>query len=319
MKWSRDLRVARRTVRTAMKATTAMARASARLPQPLRAIPPAAQADGLTEINDFGSNPGRLAMFVYIPATLLPGSPLIVLLHGCGQSATRFAADTGWIAFADRFGIPLVLPEQSGENNRGRCFNWFRPMHVKRGFGEALSIRQMVDVAVQRFDADSSRVFIAGLSAGGAMAAASLAAYPDVYTGGAIVAGLPVGAASSTVDALARMADAGPLRPPGEWTQQARAAAPAGYNGPWPRVSIWHGSSDDVVDPANARLLAEQWSGLHALDGGTTTTEANGARRAIWGDPQQPVVELWTLPDLPHVWPPEAVNHVARFWQLHTG
>ena len=137
-----------------------------------------------------------------------PGAPLIVLLHGCGQAAARFAADTGWIALADRLGMPLVLPEQSGENNQGRCFNWFRPLHVRRGFGEALSIRQMVDTAVARFDSDPQRVFVAGLSAGGAMAAALLAAYPDVFAGGAIVAGLPVGAANSATEALRRMAEA---------------------------------------------------------------------------------------------------------------
>ena len=75
-------------------------------------------------------------------------------------------------------GIPLVLPEQSGDNNRGRCFNWFRPAHVSRDLGEALSIRQMVAAAIHRFGSDPARVFVAGLSAGGAMAAALMAAYP---------------------------------------------------------------------------------------------------------------------------------------------
>jgi feruloyl esterase len=273
---------------------------------------------GLAEVTEFGSNPGQLAMFVYLPASVLPGAPLVVLLHGCGQTAARFVADTGWIGFAERFGTPLVLPEQSSENNRGRCFNWFRPLHVRRGFGEALSIRQMVGTAVERFAADGNRVFIAGLSAGGAMAAASLAAYPDVYAGGAIVAGLPVGAATSTTEALTRMAEAGPQRPRGGWAQQVRAAGPAGYSGPWPRVSIWHGSADDVVDPANARLLAEQWSELHQFDAGDMSIEPNGSRRVVWGDPARPAVEQWTLPDMPHVWPAEVVDQVARFWCLHT-
>jgi poly(hydroxyalkanoate) depolymerase family esterase len=317
MKWSRELRMARRSLRTALTAASAMARANARLPVGLTlpvAEPPV--GNGLVEITEFGENPGRLAMFVHAPPTVRTGAPLVVLLHGCGQSAARFAADTGWMALADALGVPLVLPEQSGENNRGRCFNWFRPLHVRRGSGEAQSIRQMVTAAVERFGSDADRVFIAGLSAGGAMTAALLAAYPDVFAGGAVVAGLPVGAASSTTEALARMAEAGPERSREEWAREARQAAPAGHAGPWPRLSIWHGSADDVVDPANARLLAEQWSALHGLEAGTVTSDPGGERRMIWGAGAEPAVELWMLADLPHAWPRGAVDRVASFWGL---
>lgn len=322
MKWSRELRIARRSLRTAVKAASVMASANARLSEPLgrvpwTASPPLSLSGGLVEVPEFGTNPGQLSMFVHLPPMPpTPGAPLLVLLHGCGQTAQRFAADAGWIGLADRLGIPLVLPEQSSENNRGRCFNWFRPLHVKRGFGEALSIRQMVEEAVCRFDSDPHRIFIAGLSAGGAMTAALLAAYPDVFAGGAIVAGLPVGAASSTAEALVRMADAGPAHSGDALAGEVRAAAPVGYVGPWPRVSIWHGSADDVVDPANARLLAEQWSVLQGFDSGVTSTEVTGKRRTTWGSPDQPAVELWMLPDLPHAWPPKAVEHVAQFWGI---
>lgn len=323
MKWSRELRIARRSLRTAVKAASAMASANAKLPEALRLAPwsPATplqpSSGGLIEVPEFGSNPGELSMFLHLPPVPpAPGAPLIVLLHGCGQTAARFAADAGWIALADRLGIPLVLPEQSAENNRGRCFNWFRPLHVKRGFGEALSIQQMVEEAVRRLASDPHRIFVAGLSAGGAMTAALLAAYPDVFAGGAIVAGLPVGAASSTAEALARMADAGPARSGDAWASEVRAVAPVGYAGPWPRVSIWHGSADDVVDPANARLLAEQWSVLQGFDSGATSTEVTGKRRTTWGSPERPAVELWMLPDMPHAWPAKAVERVAQFWGI---
>jgi poly(hydroxyalkanoate) depolymerase family esterase len=216
-------------------------------------------------------------------------------------------------------GIPLVLPEQSGANNQGRCFNWFRPLHVRRDSGEALSIRQMVDTAVARFASDSRRVFIAGLSAGGAMAAALLAAYPDVFAGGAIVAGLPVGTASSAVEALARMADADHARTADTLAQRVRDAAPEEFAGPWPRVSIWHGLADDVVDPANARLLAEQWSAMHGITNGMNTSEADSAHRTTWTSSDHAAVELWMLSDLPHAWPAGAVDRVARFWRLLPG
>ena len=278
---------------------------------------PASAVAGPARIADFGSNPGRLDMLVHAPSDPAPpGAALIVLLHGCGQSAVAFARETGWMALAERLRVPLVLPEQSGENNHGRCFNWFQPNHVQRGSGEALSIRQMVAAGVQRFGSDPGRVFIAGLSAGGAMAAAVLAAYPDVFAAGAVVAGLPVGAASSTSEALRRMAEAGPARSRAAWAELARQVAPADFSGPWPRLSIWHGGGDRVVDPANARLLAEQWSELHGLATMAGDTDPSGVRREVWGRARLPAVELWTLPGVPHTWPDGAADQIVRFWGL---
>jgi poly(hydroxyalkanoate) depolymerase family esterase len=323
MKWSRELRVARRSVRTAIRAASAIAAARARLPASPRVVPeptPAAQqpASVPVEVPGFGSNPGRLTMLVQFPTRpLMPGAPLIVLLHGCGQGAAGFARETDWVALADRLGIPLLLPEQSDANNQGRCFNWFRPMHTGRGQGEALSIRQMVAAAVERFASDPGRVFIAGLSAGGAMTAALLAAYPDVFAAGAVVAGLPVGAAGSTSEALRRMAEAGPARSPADWAEQVRHAAPIGYPGPWPRVSIWHGEADGVVDPANSRLLGMQWSALHGLDSvAPDTLELLGMRRERWTTAGRPVVERWSLPGVAHEWPHGAARGIVDFWDI---
>src|SRR5271165_774815 len=266
MKWSRELRIARRSLRTAVKAASVMATARARLPVSLRGVPVSGRGPhrpSLVEVADFGSNPGRLSMLAHLPTDPpMTDRPLVVLLHGCGQPAAAFARDAGWIDLADRLGVVLVLPEQSDENNRGRCFNWFLPAHTGRGLGEARSIRQMVATAIERFGTDPGRILVAGLSAGAAMTTALLAAYPDVFAAGAVVAGLPVGAASSVSEALRRMAEAGPVRSPSGWAEQARRAGPAGYPGPWPKLSIWQGEADSVVDPANSRLLAAQWSAL---------------------------------------------------------
>jgi poly(hydroxyalkanoate) depolymerase family esterase len=325
MKWSRELKIAQRSVRTAIKAASAMAKAQGKLPAMARTMPwsasnPQAMVTGLSESTEFGSNPGRLSMFVHQPPQLPePGAPLVVLLHGCGQTAASFAHDTGWSALANRLGLPLVLPEQSGENNHGRCFNWFRPAHVGRGVGEAESIRQMIAAAIARFGSDPARVYVAGLSAGAAMTAALLAAYPDVFAAGAVVAGLPVGAATSTSEALIRMADPGPARTPAAWAEQVRRAAPGGYAGPWPRLSIWHGDADRVVDPGNSRILADQWSALHGLDSSTISAGPLGERRETWGQEQHPAVELWTLPAVSHVWPTNAAGRIAAFWGLSPG
>src|SRR3954462_3065441 len=90
----------------------------------------------VTEIADFGSNPGGLRMLVYAPARLPPDAPLIVVLHGCQQDAAGFAAHAGWLALARRLRCALVLPEQRAENNRARCFNWHRPADARRSSGE---------------------------------------------------------------------------------------------------------------------------------------------------------------------------------------
>ena len=321
MQWSRELKIAHRSLRTVLRAASAMAKAQ--VPEALRSIDWAdatftVASEDIVEVTEFGSNPGRLAMFVRVPHDAPPpNGPLVVLLHGCGQSAAGFAQITGWTERADELRIPLILPEQSGDNNHGRCFNWFRPAHARRGLGEALSIRQMVAAATRRFGSDPNRVFIAGLSAGGAMTAALLAAYPDVFTAGAVVAGVPVGAASSTSEALARMAEAGPARPPAAWAEQVRRAAPVGHAGPWPRLSIWHGDRDRVVDPMNATLLTTQWTALHGL---AVTSGASahhsGAWHESWGPRQSPAVERWSVAGLAHDWPRDATNRIAEFWGL---
>ena len=112
------------------------------------------------------------------------------------------------------------------------------------------------------------------------------------------------------------MAEAGPQRSQAGWTEQVRHAAPVGYAGPWPRLSVWHGEADRVVDPANARLLAEQWSGVHGLESSKVIAEPFGVRREIWGKPELPAIELWTLPSLAHCWPTNASSQIADFWSL---
>lgn len=260
---------------------------------------------GITEVAEFGSNPGRLRMGLHVPSPApAPGAPLVVVLHGCGQSGGDFAREAGWIALSERLRLPLLLPEQSGDNNPNGCFNWFRPIDVTRGRGEVLSIRQMAAEAVRRFRSDPRQVFVVGLSAGGALAAALLAAYPDVFAAGAAVAGLPVGCARTPAQAYGCMADGGPERTPLEWAARARAVGPARFRGPWPRISIWHGAQDRTVDRRNADNLVAQWTALHGFEGAAEQVSAPfpGATRSVWGG-ARPAVEYWMLDTLLHAFP----------------
>jgi poly(hydroxyalkanoate) depolymerase family esterase len=298
MKWSRNLRSLTRGVKLATRIV------KAKLDGPKAQLSrPRTQTSRLVEFNGFGDNPGRLRMRAHLPP-VAAGRPLVVLLHGCGQDAASFAVDSGWSALSDRLRCPLILPEQADANNAGRCFQWFQPSDTARDAGEACSIADMTRAAISRFDSDPRRVFIVGLSAGGAMAAAMLAAYPDLFAAGASVAGLPVGVARSGMQAILRMASAGPEQSPEAWAARVRDAAPPGFDGPWPRLSVWQGQADKTVAPENGPLLASQWRALQGLaDPPSAERVRNGVKHQIWAHGGQSMVELWTLPHLPHAYP----------------
>ena len=153
--------------------------------------------------------------------------------------------------------LPCFCREQQRSNNPNGCFNWFQPEHSRRNQGEPLSIRQMIEKSVVDHGVDRRQVFITGLSAGGAMASNMLACYPEVFAGGAIIAGLPYGAAATVQQAFETMFQS-PSRSAREWGDLVRKASP--HRGPWPRVSIWHGNADKTVIPSNALEILKQWT-----------------------------------------------------------
>ncbi len=223
----------------------------------------AAQAQSLVEVTGFGSNPGNLKMFKVVPSGLAAGRPLVVALHGCAQSAAAYDAESGWVQLANRWQFALLLPQQQSANNSSSCFNWFETADISRGSGEALSIRQMVARMAADHGHDPARVFVSGLSAGGAMTAAMLATYPEVFAGGAIIAGIPYRCGIGTSAAFSCM-NPGTNLTPAQWGDRVRAAST--HSGAWPIVSIWHGDADFVVRPINLTESMEQWTNVHGVD-----------------------------------------------------
>jgi poly(hydroxyalkanoate) depolymerase family esterase len=224
---------------------------------------PAARASvALTRVSDFGSNPGALTMYVYRPASLPAHPPVVVALHGCTQNAQVYADNSGLPRLADRDGFLLVFAETSSANNPSQCFNWFQTTDNRRGQGEALSVRQMVSQAVTSYGADPQRVYVTGLSAGGAMTAVMLATYPEVFSAGAVVAGLPYDCTKDNSPYTCM--NPGVDLSPDQWAQRVRDAYPS-YTGPWPRTAIWYGDQDTTVVPRNATELRDQWTALSGL------------------------------------------------------
>lgn len=293
------------------------------------------EPDHLPPALDFGANPGALDARLYAPAGLPAGAPLVVVLHGCKQTAAGYDRGTGWTTLADRHDFAVLYAEQRTANNANRCFNWFQPGDIARDAGEALSIRRMVDAATSRLRTDPRRVYVTGLSAGGAMAAVMLAAYPDVFAGGAVIAGLPYGVAATIPEAFDRMRGQG-LGSDAQLVQRVRSATR--HRGPWPTLSVWHGSADQTVVPSNGEALLTQWRGLHELAIAPTQIETvDGHRRRVWRDREgRAVLEAFTIAGLGHGTPVDAgspdgvgasgayildagissTHHIARFWGL---
>ncbi|MDB5840617.1 MAG: depolymerase family esterase [Herminiimonas sp.] len=295
----------------------------------------------LIEVNDFGSNPGDLKMFVYVPPKFDPARPLVVALHGCGQQAKAYDEEPGWKKFADQYQFALLLPQE--QTHLVRCFRWFEPDQNQRGKGEALSISQMVEKMKKDYKIDPKRIYVTGLSAGGAMTAVMLATYPEVFAGGAIMAGLPYKCASSEAEATAKCGLLGhKLAPekdlsPAQWGDLVRGAAER--NGARPLVSIWHGSNDGTVDPRNQQELMEQWTNVVGIDQKPDADETvNGHLRRVYKDDDgRTLVETYLIKNMGHATPIDPGNaenecgtpapfifvadicstyYVVKFWRL---
>jgi poly(hydroxyalkanoate) depolymerase family esterase len=298
-------------------------------------VSPAGRATRLRELTGFGANPGNLRMFAYAPENLPPDAPLVIALHGCTQTAADYDDGTGWSSLADSLGFAVVYPQQQPTNNPKNCFSWFLPDDIARGQGEARSIREMVEHAIATFAADRRKVFVTGLSAGGAMASVMLATYPEVFSGGAIIAGLPYGCAGNVQQAFEVMF--------GEQGHAAQALgdrvrAASRHRGPWPKISVWHGTCDPIVKPSNGENIIRQWTNVHGLSERASHQEfVENHTRRVWSDANGKVlIEAFSISGMSHGVPLataaeescgsagaffldvgiSSTHHIARFWQL---
>jgi len=234
--------------------------------------------------------------------------------------------------------------EAEARRSAGIRATYLKPAVLKEKFGIArkgailshdniaLSIRQMTESMVLRQGLDRKRIFITGLSAGGAMAAAMLASYPEVFAGGAIIAGLPYGSASTIPQAFDRMLGHGGPSPK---ALQRILRGASNHPGPWPRVSIWQGTADQTVAPSNADAVAAQWLGVHGFDEKTPAHPETGGRRAkrVWRNVTgEAMVEVNMIAGMGHGTPVgdglgaagpfmldagiSSTREIARFWKI---
>ncbi|MBP1860402.1 extracellular catalytic domain type 1 short-chain-length polyhydroxyalkanoate depolymerase [Rhizobium herbae] len=288
--------------------------------------------DRLTDLGPFGSNRGALEAKIHIPKGLMPRAPLVVVLHGCTQTASAYDNGSGWSRLADDYGFAVLFPQQTRSNNANMCFNWFEPGDIRGDQGEAFSICQMIETVTARYDIDRSRVFITGLSAGGAMANVMLATHPELFAGGAIIAGLPYATATTVPEAFDRMRGHGL---PGTDGLQALLRSASRHDGPWPAISVWQGTKDHTVVPANAVAIIEQWRGVHEVEHQPATEGIDRHQKIVWrGKDGREALELYQLGGMGHGTPIDAssgygtagpymldagissTQHIARSWGL---
>jgi poly(hydroxyalkanoate) depolymerase family esterase len=274
-----------------------------RLPRPRKGrsafAPRAATRDRLSSLEGVRDNPGNLRARCYVPDGLEAPAPLVVVLHGCTQDAAVYDHGSGWSTLADRLGFALLFPEQQRANNPMLCFNWFSAGDTRRGRGEAESIRSMIEAMKDAHGIDPARIFVTGLSAGGAMASVMLAAYPEIFAAGAILAGVAYGCASDVSGAFDCMAG----RAGGDPETLARNVRGASsHQGPWPRVQVWQGSADATVVPSNAEAIVRQWTRVHGLDSRPDrVSTVDGYPRRTWlGAGGEPLVEHYAITGMAH-------------------
>ncbi|EPX65154.1 Flagellar hook-length control protein FliK [Cystobacter fuscus DSM 2262] len=278
-------------------------------PPPAEETPVGQVNSALTQVTSFGSNPGNLKMWKHVPADMPANAPLVVAMHGCTQTAAAYT-NAGWNALADQLKFYVIYPEQQSANNQNACFNWFEPGDIARGSGEALSIKQMVDKMKADVSIDPSRVFVTGLSAGAAMSHVMAATYPDVFSGAAIMAGIPYKCATTMTDAFSCMSP-GVGKTPDQWASLVRGAY-SGYTGAYPKISLWHGTSDYTVKNTNQVEALEQWTAVHGIDmtADVSDTVATYPHKVYKNSAGKALVETYDLTGMGHG---TAIDPATRF------
>lgn len=257
------------------------------------------------------------AYILYLPPAVaspaVPASvPLVVMLHGCSQSPDDFAAGTGMNELACEQGFAVLYPAQAQDANAGRCWNWYEPGHQRRGSGEPAVLAGLTRSVIAQHGLDARRVYVAGLSAGGAMAAVLGQTYPDLYAAVGIHSGLASGAASDLMSALSAMKHGRGAAAADSTNEKITALTPQalGASHPVPTI-VFHGDSDGVVHPDN---------GMHAVEAAIAAGEldimASAAAVALVEQGVSPKGRGYTRTTHPHA---ERHLNQAEHWLLHGG
>lgn len=245
----------------------------------------------------FTCTAGTRSYKLYVPASAPRG--LVVMLHGCKQDPDDFATGTGMNATAEANGLMVAYPSQTAANNASSCWNWFRPSDQKRGAGEPAIIAGITEEIIREFELDRSQIFVAGLSAGGAMAAVMAEAYPDLYAAVGIHSGLACGSANDVVSAFSAMRGDASLA---SRTRTLKGSDPACQV----RTIVFHGDADRTVHPSNAERIVAAATlsvpGGVASKPGRCTDGLTFETTVLTDEKGRPALEYWLVNGAGHAW-----------------
>jgi len=219
-------------------------------------------AEAVLQKGTYSTSAGSRDYYLYVPDRITEKPAVVVALHGCTQTAPDFAAQSGFVDLADNYGFIAVFPEQSYKQNAFKCWNWFKPESQQRSAGEASIIVDLTKKLIRDTNADGTRVYVVGLSAGAAMAANLFACYSDLFSGLGIHSGLEYRAAQNEIDAQNAMKFGSPQNLS---NSAVEAVACTGSGAKTGRVAIFHGSEDNVVNPVNASRAVSQFTKINDL------------------------------------------------------
>ena len=241
---------------------------------------------------------GRRNYKLYVPHRQHAGGrPLLVMLHGGTQDADDFAAGTRMNVLAEEHGFIVAYPSQCKSANPSLCWNWFKPEDQVRGAGEPSIIAGITDEIVAEYDIDPQRVFVAGLSAGGAMAGVMGATYPEVYAAVGVHSGLPYRSATDVASAFSAMRG-----DPGLQRRQ-RKTGPRSDHALRVRTIVFHGDADQIVHPSNAAKIIEAKTGDTVERAKVRSSASRAYTRAATRDKTGTVVvEQWLIHGSGHAW-----------------
>jgi poly(hydroxyalkanoate) depolymerase family esterase len=219
--------------------------------------------------NQFGSRD----YYLYVPQNGQAGPlPLVVALHGCEEDAVTFATQTGLGEIGEKYGFAVLFPQEAQQDNMFECWNWFKPENQARDSGELSIVVGMIGQVNGQIQIDKNRIFVGGISAGGAMAANLLACYSDLFAGGLIHSGLEFEASTSDANAFQAMSSGSSTDPVSSASDAIRCT---GSTAKLETVLIIHGSQDTTVNPINSTLALRQFTQMNdLLDDGS----ANGSQ-----------------------------------------
>lgn len=278
-----------------------------------RAQTTGSQAPGTFDSHVFSNRAGTRSYKLYVPTRLGAAPPLLVMLHGCTQSADDFAAGTRMNHLAEQHGFVVVYPEQASSANPSRCWKWFSAPDQVRDCGEPSLIAGIVHSVAERQGADPRRIFVAGLSAGAAMAVILGETYPELIAGVGAHSGLPYGSAHDIPSAMAAMKGGRSGLPGLRNTAGAGPAAPRRTVARAVPTIVFHGDRDHTVQHTNGVEIVQQAAKARRVEGGDTHlrsqtvsgTAAGGRRysRAVHVDAAgQAQIEAWTVHGAGHAW-----------------